>query len=132
MIRTLYWLCDAMGINFFCDENITKAIYRTIDSFGYKVSSIRELDMMGIKNGALISFLENDDYTFITFDKDFLDSLFMLKNGIIIIDIKPNRDSFVIPILEKFLKLLKENRINLSNQKIILNYEFIEEFTQPN
>lgn len=128
MIRTLYWLCDAMGINFFCDENITKAIYRTIVSFSFKVSSITELDMMGIKNSALISFLENDDNTFITFDKDFLDSLFTLKNGIIIIDIKPNRDSFVIPVLEKFLNMIKEDKINPLNQKILLNYEFIQEF----
>lgn len=84
--------------------------------------------MVGIKNGALISFLEKDDYTFITFDKDFLDSNFLLKNGIIIIDIKPNRDSFVIPVLEKFLNMIKENKINMSNQKILLNYEFIEKY----
>ena len=46
------------------------------------------------------------------FDKDFLQAQFAASQGIIVIDVNPNRDEFTIPLLEKFLIMLKNEEIN--------------------
>lgn len=59
-------------------------------------------------NGDLITLLNSQNFTLITFDKDFLDDNFSVSQGIIILDVNPNRDEYTLPIFEKFLNLLSE------------------------
>ena len=113
-----------MKYNFFCDENITHQLEETIKKYGFQVSSIRSKKLFGMKNSDLITFLNAKNFTLITFDKDFLNSKLIVKQGIIIFDVQPNRDEFVLPIMERFLKMLEKEEIDFSNKKIVLNEDF--------
>ena len=114
-----------MKYKFFCDENITKKLQSTIKRYGFQVDSIRNRKIFGMKNGDLITLINSENFTLITFDKDFLEDNFSVSQGIIIIDINPNRDDFTIPLFEKFLNLLKKDKIDCTNRKIVLNQDFL-------
>ena len=113
-----------MKLKFFCDENITKELEKTLKKYGFQVSSVRHEKLYGLSNGDLVDFIEKQNYTFLTFDKDFLQSHFIISQGIIILDVSPNRDEFTVPLLEKFLALLKKEEINCVGKKIILNKDY--------
>ena len=115
-----------MKYKFFCDENITKKLQNTIRRYGFQVDSVRDRKIFGVKNGDLITVINSQNFTLITFDKDFLDDSFSVSQGIIILDVNPNRDEFTIPMIKKFLNLLKEDKIDCTNRKIILNQNFLE------
>ena len=117
-----------MKYNFFWDENITRKLQKTIERFGYQVDSVRNQKLFGIKNGDLIKHLNAHKFTLITFDKYFLEKEFSVKQGIIVLDLTPNRDEFSVPLLEKFLKLLKNENVDLIDKKILLNQEYISSF----
>lgn len=51
-------------LKFFCDENITKRIYQTINKAGYQVDSVRTLKKWGISNGDLFLHLDSGNYTY--------------------------------------------------------------------
>ena len=72
--------------------------------------------------------LNTHSFTSITFDKDFLEKEFFLNQGVIILDINPNRDEFTIPLLKKFLNMLKNDKINCTGKKIVLNRDFFLNF----
>ncbi|MHA1104394.1 MAG: DUF5615 family PIN-like protein [Promethearchaeota archaeon] len=114
-----------MKYKFFCDENITKKLQNFIKRYGFTVDSVRNRKIFGIKNGELITLINSQKYTLITFDKDFLEDNFVVSQGIIILDINPNRDEFTIPLFEKFLNLLKKGQFDCTNRKIILNQDFL-------
>ena len=86
--------------------------------------------IFGAKNGDLITIINSQNFTLITFDKDFLDDSFSVSQGIIILDVNPNRDKFTIPIIKKFLNLLKEDKIDCTNSKIVLNQEFLSKLRE--
>ncbi|MFX1396811.1 MAG: DUF5615 family PIN-like protein [Promethearchaeota archaeon] len=117
-----------MKYKFFCDENITKKLQKTIKENVFQVDSVRDQKLFGIKNGDLILFLNSQNFTLITFDKDFLEKRYSVNQGIIIFDIHPNRDEYTIPLLERFLILLKNDKIECQNKKILLNQDFISNF----
>lgn len=83
---------------------------------------------MGISNGDLFLHLNSDNYTLITFDKDFLNPNLKLKGGVIVIDIHPNRDEFVEPLLVNFLKLVSQNIVDCYGKVIILNKVFLDKY----
>ena len=109
---------------FFCDENITAAIYSKIKKYGFEVKSVKSEGLFGIRNGDLFQLVVNGNFTFITFDKDFLIKDFEAPEGIIIIDIHPTRDSFVLPVLEKLLDKMKHGLISIAHNKFLLTSEF--------
>ncbi len=113
-----------MEYKFFCDENITKKLQKTIQKFGYQVNSVRQQKLYGITNGELLKYLETNKYTLLTFDKDFLQAHLTASQGIIILDVNPNRDEFTVPLLENFLTMLKNEEINCIGEKILLNTEY--------
>ena len=115
-----------MPLNFFCDENITKQIVQIIATMGFPVDSVRNQNKIGISNGELVNYLNKHDYTLVTFDKDFLNPSFRIKAGIVIIDIHPNRNENVIPILTEFISLMKKNKINCYGKMIILNKQYLD------
>lgn len=117
-----------MRYDFFCDENITKRLQATIKKFGYPVDSVRSKKLYGLNNGDLVKYLNGRNYMLITFDKDFLKADFSVNQGIIVLEIIPNRDEFTVPLLEKFLILLKNEKINCVGKKILLNQEFFSSF----
>jgi len=117
-----------MKYKFFCDENITRKLQQTIESFGYKVDSVRNQKLFGISIGDLVKHLNNHSFTLITFDKDFLEKELSLNQGVIILDVNPNRDEFTIPLLQKFLNMLKNEKINCTGKKIVLNRDFFLNF----
>jgi len=117
-----------MKYKFYCDENITKKLQNTIKRYGFQVDSVRNRKLFGIKNGELITLINSQNYTLVTFDKDFLEDNFTVNQGIIILDVNPNRDDFTIPLFEKFLKFLKEGQIDCTNRKIVLNQDFLSEY----
>ena len=112
-----------MKYKFFCDENITKKLQTTIKKYGFQVDSVRNREIFGIKNGDLNTLMNSENFTLITFDKDFLEEKFSASQGIIILDVNPNRDEFTIPLLEKFLDLLKKDKIDCKNRKLVLNQD---------
>jgi len=112
-----------MKYKFFCDENITKKLQSTIKGYGFQVDSVRNQKIFGMKNGNLITLINSQNFTLITFDKDFLEEKFSANQGIIILDVNPNRDEFTIPLLEKFLDLLKKDKIDCTNRKLVLNQD---------
>lgn len=114
-----------MKYKFYCDENITKKLQNTIKRCGFQVDSVRNRKLFGIKNGDLITLINSQNYTLVTFDKDFLEDDFSVSQGIIILDVNPNRDEFTIPLFEKFLNLLKKDKIDCTNRKIVLNQDFL-------
>ena len=114
-----------MEYKFFCDENITKKLEAVIKNFGYQVDSIRNQKLYGLSNGDLVKYLNTSNWTLLTFDKDFLHTEFSVRQGIIILNVKPNRDEFTVPLLEKFLNLLKNEKINCVGKKILLDQKFL-------
>ncbi len=119
-----------MKYKFFCDENITKNLQNTIREFGFQVDSVRDRKIFGVKNGDLIEVINSQNFTLITFDKDFLDDNLSVSQGIIILDINPNRDEFTIPLIKEFLNLLKEDKVDCTNNKIMLNQDFLSKFNK--
>ena len=118
-----------MKYDFFCDENITRKLQKTIKRLGYKVDSVRDQKLFGMNNGNLVKYLNAHNFTLITFDKDFLKKKFSVNQGIIILEVTPNRDEFTVPVLEKFLILLKNDKIDCIDKKILLNQGYISKFT---
>ncbi len=114
-----------MKYKFFCDENITKKLQNTIKSYGFQVDSVRNRKIFGIKNGDLLTLINSENFILLTFDKDFLDLKYTVNQCIIILDINPNRDEFTNPLIEKFLDLLKQDKIECINRKIVLNQDFL-------
>jgi predicted nuclease of predicted toxin-antitoxin system len=120
-----------MKYRFFCDENITKKIQATFKKFGFQVDSVRNQKLLGMNNGDLLNYVNSHNFILITFDKDFLKADFSVNQGIIILDVNPNRDEFTIPLLETFLSMLKSGKISI-NEKILLNQEFLNPDTDKN
>ena len=116
-----------MKYKFFCDENITKKLQNVIKKYGFQVDSVRTRKIFGMKNGDLLILINSQNFTLITFDKDFLDDKFIANQGIIILDVNLNRDEFVIPLVEEFLNFLKKDKVDCTNRKILLNHDFLSE-----
>jgi len=51
--------------------------------------------------------------------------IFLLAKEFIIINVNPNRDENTIPLMKEFLNLLKEDKIDCTNSKIVLNQDFL-------
>ncbi len=95
-----------------------------IKKYGFQVNSVRNQKLFGIKNGDLAKYLNDHNLTLLTFDKDFLEVKFSIKQGLIILDVNPNRDEFTVPLLERLLNMLKKEKIDCTNKKILLNQDF--------
>ena len=96
----------------------------TIKRFSYQVDSVRNQKLYGVNNGDLVKHLNAHAFTLITFDKDFLELEFSVNQGIIVLDVNPNRDEFTVPLLEKFLTLLRNEKVSCIGKKILLNRDF--------
>ena len=116
-----------MKPKFFCDENITREIQNLIKKQGYEITSVRDKKLFGMENGNLTNYLNENKFTLITFDKDFLNKNVKIDEGAIIIDVHPNRNEFTRPIIEEFLKYLKNESVKLSGTRIRLNKQYLEE-----
>ena len=91
-----------MKLKFFCDENITRKIRDTIKLSGFEFDSIRNQKLFGLANEEIIKFINERNFTLITFDKDFLELNIDIFNGVVVIDIHPNRDEFTVLLVENF------------------------------
>ena len=127
MLMKVKWK-SPMKYNFFCDENITRKLQKVIKRFGYQVDSVRNQSLFGINNGNLVKHLNDHNFTLITFDKDFFENEFIVNQGVIVLDVNPNRDEFTVPLLEKFLIMVKDEKINFIGKKILLNRDFFFKF----
>jgi len=117
-----------MKYEFFCDENITRKLQAIIKKFGFQVDSVRNQKLFGMNNGDFVNYLNAHNSILITFDKDFLKAELSVNQGIIILDVNPNRDEFAVPLLEAFLTILKKEKINLMGKKIVLNQDYLLKF----
>ena len=115
-----------MPLKFFYDENITKRIVQIIAAEGFHVDRVRNQKQLGISNGELTNYVNTHDYTLVTFDKDFLESNLRIQGWVVVIEVHPNRDEYVKPILTKFLMLVKENKIECYGKVILLNKQFLD------
>ena len=106
-------------MKFLADENITRKLVKLFKVTGYDIESVQSLNLRGIRNSRLLNKSIELERILITFDSDFKTELKKEYPGIIYIDIVPNIDSFVLPIIEKFLPSLKE--IYFENNTIIVN-----------
>ena len=48
-----------------------------------------------------------------------------MNQGIIILDVNPNRDEFAVPLLGELLIMLKNEKINCIGKNILLNQDFL-------
>ena len=113
---------------FLLDENISKRIYDSLKNKKFDVESVQTLEISGIKNTNLIKKAIKLKRILITHDKHFLKIKNKSHFGIIILDIHPPIDSFVLPVLINFIESPNFQNLNIKNSLIILqkdSYEII-------
>ena len=111
---------------FFLDENISRKLYNLLIKENFDVVSVQSIDLFGIENGALINEAHKKNRVLITFDKDFLNFINKTHSGILIIDIHPARDIYVLPIFKKFINNPKIYELNWFGKIIILKEDKYE------
>ena len=105
---------------FLLDENVSLNLKILLKSKGYNVETVQDLDESSIKNSKLIELVRIRNNILITYDKDFLFLHKASEISLIVVDIHPNIDEFVLPAFEKFLKVFNPNDLN---DHIIILYE---------
>ncbi len=90
-------------MKFLLDENVTHSLLKIFRSKNLSITTIQKEGIRGIKNGELCSYLKQNDYVLITFDKEFLNLWSFHKIKVILVDIHPATDPFIIPKFNQFL-----------------------------
>jgi len=96
-------LASSLKAKFLLDENVSINLKKLLESEGYEVETIQELNKSAIKNSELIELTRIKGKILITCDKDFL---YMQKTSeifLIVIDIHPLVDENVLPAFKNFL-----------------------------
>lgn len=95
-------------MEFLLDENVSVKTLKRLRSKNLVVRSVRSENILGIKNGNLLSLCKNKKWILITHDKDFLKPSIPDHYGIILVNIHPAIDSVAGEIIEKFLELVDD------------------------
>ena len=104
-------------MKFLTDESIFSATVSVLRQYGHDVKDIRELGFSGIDNGEVIEVAKKESRILFTVDKHFGNILkFPVGSnpGVVLLRIKPLTIEKVHPILEDFLKIVKEKEIRNS------------------
>jgi len=92
---------------FLTDENIPPKVVEFLRNKGYKVKDVREENLNGISDDALINLAKKEGFALITFDKHFGNILLYPSkeyHGIIRINIHPPILEDIFETFNKFLK----------------------------
>ena len=116
-----------LPIKFFLDENITSSVARVFKEAGYEIFSIHSLKLFGLSNGEVIEKANDYRAIIVSLDKEFLAPDKKSSFGMLIIDIHPARDPFIVPVVTKFLEDLARNPINWAGKKWKLDESGIKE-----
>lgn len=93
----------------------------------FSVSSVREEALLGAENGLILETAIRNSCVLVTLDKEFLTRRELTFPGILVIDVHPARDPFILPIMEDFLRSLSQKHINWKNRIIKLSTRGFEE-----
>lgn len=91
-------------LKFLLDENISLRLIPLLKKKKFDAISVHSLSLHGIPNGDLFLKAFQMQRILVTFDKDYLQLVNRPPFGILMIDIHPARDIFVLPVFEKFLE----------------------------
>lgn len=113
-------------LKFLLDENISYRLFSLLRKQKFDVESVQSLNLLGISNGKLFEKSIQLERIIITFDKDFKKVINKPHFGIILIDVHPARDPYVLPIFEKFIKNPEILNLSWANTLVILKSEGFE------
>ncbi|MFX1294590.1 MAG: DUF5615 family PIN-like protein [Promethearchaeota archaeon] len=113
-------------LKFLLDENISHRLFSLLKKKKYNVESVQSLNLCGITNGDLLLKALQTQRILVTFDKDFLKFSNKPHSGMLIINIHPARDSFVIPVFESFLENSEILALDWTNKIVILKVDSYE------
>lgn len=109
----------SLNLSFLLDENVSNKLRKFLTSKGFDVITVQELDKRGVKNSELMELARIKNRILITYDKDFIHFKHVKDNFLIIIDIHPLIDEYVLPIFEKCIEAL--NFDDLKDYFIVLD-----------
>lgn len=96
-------------MKFLLDENVSHKALGIISKLGFQVSSVKREKLLGIKNGDLSPVLNREDWVIITHDRGFRAHCFKYKLKVILIEVHPITEKYVLPVLVDFFKEFNEN-----------------------
>ncbi len=110
---------------FLLDENVSNNLRKLLISKGYDAITIQELNIRGAKNSELIELSRQKSRILITYDKDFIEYKYGSEDKLILIDIHPLIDEYVLPNFSEFLNSfyfeeLNNNIVILKEDEIVL------------
>ena len=94
------------NLEFLLDENVSVKTLKRLRMKNLTVRSVRSENILGIKNGSLLSLCKERKWILITHDKDFLNPLLKEHYGIILVNIHP---AIVRKLFSKKIKLSKQD-----------------------
>jgi hypothetical protein len=113
-------------LKFFLDENISHKLFLLLKKNNYDVVSVQSLCLQGIKNGDLFVKAFQTQRILVTFDRDFFNFADRPHFGILILDIHPARDIFVLPVFKKFLTSRQVQQLKWVGHIVILKVDRVE------
>lgn len=102
---------------FLLDENVSAKTLKRLKKLSLVVRSIKTEQLLGTKNGHLLSLCKQKNWILITHDQDFLSPMIQDHAGIIVVTIHPAIDSVSGVILANFFQSIDVNQIP---EKIII------------
>ena len=93
-------------MKFLLDENVPLSIKKIINNFGYKTTTLKDENQLGINNGEVAELSIKKNAIIITLDSDFLSIKKELQKKCKIIYIKthPRDPKIIAKILQKYLE----------------------------
>jgi predicted nuclease of predicted toxin-antitoxin system len=109
---------------FLLDENVSNNLRKLLITKGYDAITVQELNKRGAKNSELIEIARQKNRVFVTYDKDFTEYKYESEDKLILIDIHPLIDDYVLPNFSKLLNSFSfeelENNIAILNEDEII------------
>ncbi len=110
-------------IQLIADECVSDKTIKFLQSLGYKVESVWDLNLRGAPNGTLLNRAIKDNKVFITEDLDFCNIILYpphLHHGVIVLKISPETEDAVRTILKDLL--LKLNPAEYDKTLIVVDH----------
>ena len=98
-------------MEFLLDENVSAKTLNRLRRANFLVKSVKTENILGVKNGNLITIGKQHNWILITHDQDFLAPHITDYYAIIVVKIHPAIDAISGAILENFLQSTDENAI---------------------
>jgi hypothetical protein len=96
---------------FLLDENVSAKTYHRLKRSNFLVKSAKKEQLLGMKNGALLSICKQKKWVLITHDQEFLSPDIKEHYGIIVVKIHPAIDTVAGIKIESFLKGIDDKSI---------------------